>query len=313
MSQKRTSPYTHTHTFGQDEVRAGERKTLLVIAITATMMVVEIITGSLFGSLALLADGIHMASHTAALLIAAVAYIYARRNAGSQHYSFGTGKVNALAGFSSAIILAIFALSMVWESIQRFISPVEIEFNQAILVAAIGLVVNVACALILNSGGHSHDHDHDHEHHHHSHDDHNLRSAYLHVIADALTSVLAIFALLGGKYFNLVWMDPLMGIVGAVMVSRWAFGLMRDTSRVLLDRQVSADLQAKIVQAIEDGRGDRVSDLHIWAIGPGIYAAILAVVSAQPRSPQAYKALLPEHLGIVHASVEVHHAPDADL
>ncbi len=313
MSQKRTSPYTHTHTFGQDEVRAGERKTLLVIAITATMMVVEIITGSLFGSLALLADGIHMASHTAALLIAAVAYIYARRNAGSQHYSFGTGKVNALAGFSSAIILAIFALSMVWESIQRFISPVEIEFNQAILVAAIGLVVNVACALILNSGGHSHDHDHDHEHHHHSHEDHNLRSAYLHVIADALTSVLAIFALLGGKYFNLVWMDPLMGIVGAVMVSRWAFGLMRDTSRVLLDRQVSADLQAKIVQAIEDGRGDRVSDLHIWAIGPGIYAAILAVVSAQPRSPQAYKALLPEHLGIVHASVEVHHAPDADL
>ena len=314
-----SNDHGHDHSFGQDVRRPGESRTLIVIGITAAMMVVEIAAGIAFGSMALLADGLHMGSHAAALTVTAVAYVYARRHAGDPRYSFGTGKVNALGGFSSAVLLAMFALLMVWESVHRFLNPVEIHFDRAILVAVIGLVVNGASALVLGTGhGHGHgdhhadDHDHarDHGPHGHSHGhDHNLRAAYFHVLADALTSVLAIVALLAGKHLGLTWMDPAMGIVGAGLVARWSWGLLRDTARVLLDRQALPETREAIRVAIEGdgapGDGDRVADLHLWSIGPGIYALQLSVVTSDPRPPDHYKERLPRGAGLVHATVEV--------
>jgi cation diffusion facilitator family transporter len=293
--------WQHDHAFGQDRKRPGEARTILVIVVTATMMAVEITTGILFGSMALLADGLHMASHAAALSIAAFAYIYARRRAHDAEYSFGTGKVNALGGFAGAVLLVVFALIMAWESVGRIISPVGIAFDQAIIVAVLGLIVNGASALILN---HRHDHDQESGHHHHHHD-HNLRAAYLHVLADALTSLLAIVALLTAKYFGLIWMDPVMGIVGAVLVSRWSLGLVRTTSGVLLDKQGPEDVRRKIRKSIEID-GSRVTDLHVWSIGPSIYAAIVSVVTDHPKPPERYKQQLPPNLGLVHVTVEVH-------
>ena len=233
---------THDHTFGQDEPRPGERRTRLVVLLTVTMMVAEIIAGVMFGSMALLADGLHMASHSVALGLALIAYVYARRHAADRRFSFGTGKVNALAGFSGALLLAVFAMGMALESVSRFVEPVSIEFNQAILVACLGLVVNVVSALLLQSQPHSHGadaHAHSHAHgHDHAHEqDLNLRSAYLHVLADALTSVAAIAALLSGKYLGWNWMDPTMGLVGSALVATWSWSLMRSSARVLLDHQ----------------------------------------------------------------------------
>ncbi|MGD9419992.1 MAG: CDF family Co(II)/Ni(II) efflux transporter DmeF [Verrucomicrobiota bacterium JB025] len=317
----------HSHTFGQDKKRPGESKTIIVIIITAITMVVEITAGILFGSMALLADGLHMASHAAALTISAWAYIYARRNANNPAFSFGTGKVNALGGFTGAVLLAIFAMLMVWESVHRLIDPVEIIFNQAILVATLGLIVNGICVFILGDDhhhGHEHGHEHGHDHHghdhhdhdHHDHDhhghDHNLRSAYLHVMADALTSLLAIGALLAAKYFGAVWMDPVMGIIGAVLVARWSVGLIRSTSSTLLDKQGPQHIRDQIRSSIQDHTEHRVSDLHLWAIGPDIYSLILSVGSPRPLAPDAYKQMLPDHLGIVHISIEVHQTPQSD-
>ena len=302
----------HSHTFGQDRKQPGEVRTLIVIVITATMMVVEISAGIVFGSVALLADGLHMASHTVALSINAFAYIYARRRANDTKYSFGTGKVNSLGGFTGAILLAMFALMMVWESMDRFIHPVEIAFNQAIFVAILGLIVNGVSVFILDHHDHGHDHHNNHGHdHHHTHDhhhrdhDHNLRAAYLHVLADALTSLLAIFALLAAKYAGLIWMDPMMGIVGAILVARWSVGLLRSTSAVLLDEQASDDIQNKVREVIEDER-TKVTDLHIWSIGPNIFSAIISICAENPYQPEQYKDKLPSSLGIVHATVEVH-------
>ena len=299
--------WQHTHTFGQDQKRPGELRTIIVIVITATMMMVEITTGSIFGSMALLADGLHMASHAVALTINAFAYIYARRHAQDIKYSFGTGKVNALGGFTGAVLLAIFALMMIWESVERIIYPVEIAYNQAIFVAILGLIINGASVFIL---GHHHNHadeDHDHYHHHHHdhHHDHNLRAAYLHVLADALTSLLAIVALLAAKYIGIVWMDPLMGIVGAALVSRWSLGLLRTTSTVLLDNQGPEHLLSKITQCIEDDN-NKITDLHLWSIGPNIYSVIISVVARTPQPPEYYKDLIPSSLGLVHLTVEVH-------
>ena len=307
--------WQHTHAFDQDRKLPGETRTIIVIAITSTMMVVEIAAGIIFGSMALLADGLHMASHAAALTINAVAYIYARRHAHDGQYSFGTGKVNALGGFTGAVLLAIFAMIMAWESIDRIIYPVEIAFNQAIFVAVIGLIVNGASVFIL---GHHHDHQHEHDgRHHQNHDchedhghehhnyDHNLKAAYLHVLADALTSLLAIFALLAAKYVGLMWMDPLMGIVGALLVSRWSLGLLRSTSAVLLDKQGPEHIRTRIRQSIEHD-GNRVVDLHLWSIGPNIYSAIVSVVAHDPQSPEHYKESIPSNLGLAHVTVEVH-------
>jgi cation diffusion facilitator family transporter len=273
-----------------------------VIAITGVMTVVEIVTGILFGSMALLADGLHMASHAAALSVNVFAYVYARRHARTAKYSFGTGKVNALGGFSGAVLLAMFALLMAWESITRLFRPVDIIFNQAIFVAVIGLAVNGLCALILSADDDHHPPD---AHRHHAHD-HNLRSAYLHVMADALTSILAIIALLAAKYFGFVWMDPVMGIVGAILVAGWSLGLLRTTGAVLLDRQGPASLERKIYESIERDGDTKVVDLHVWSIGANTYAVVLAVVAREPDAPERYKARIPSNLGIAHISVEVH-------
>ena len=317
--------WQHDHSFGQEEKKPGELRTILVIAVTTTMMVVEIATGILFGSMALLADGMHMASHAAALSISAFAYIYARRHAHDQRYSFGTGKVNSLGGFTGALLLAIFALVMAWESLNRLLHPVDIGFNQALLVAIIGLLVNGASVFILghrHEHGHVNDREHDvesdrqrtpesHQHHEphgpeHQHHDHNLTAAYLHVLADALTSVLAIFALLSGKYYGLIWMDPLMGMVGAILVTRWSLGLLNTTGTVLLDQQGPEYLRNAIRKSIESESEARVSDLHVWSIGPNIYAVELVIVTHAPHSPDHYKDALPKGTGLAHVNVEVH-------
>lgn len=320
--------WRHTHVFGQDQVRSGEKRTLIVVIITGAMMIVEILVGIFFGSMALLADGIHMGSHMVGLLIALIAYIYARKYASDERFSFGTGKINSLAGYTSAILLVLFALVMAWESIERFFNPVEIQFNIAITVAFIGLLVNGLSMLILGEAGHTHDHgghDHhghdldDHDHDDHAHDDHdhdhahpasgsdhNLKAAYLHVFTDALTSVFAIFALLAAKYFGWIWADPLMGLVGALLVARWSFGLIKTAGSVLLDRQLSNDVRESVTGIIESYKDTRVSDLHLWSIGPGIYSASLSVVTKYPDPPNKYKNLIPSNLGVVHTTVEVH-------
>jgi cation diffusion facilitator family transporter len=316
--------WRHDHSFGQDSKRPGEARTLIVIAITATMMIVEIAAGIVFGSMALLADGLHMASHTAALSINAFAYVYARRHAHDAAFSFGTGKVNTLGGFTGAVLLAGFALLMVSESVQRLVAPIDIAFDQAIVVAIVGLAVNGVSMLILGhrhshaegaQGNDRHDHDHaphDHDHrpdggHHH---DHNLVSAYLHVLADALTSLLAIVALLAAKYWGFLWMDPVMGIVGAILVARWSLGLLRSTSAVLLDRSAPESVRAAIRDGIEAVDDNRVVDLHVWGIGLNMYSGLVVVVTPKPRSPDHYKALIPSDLGLVHVAIEVHGSRD---
>lgn len=298
--------WQHDHTFSQDQRRPGETRTVIVIGITTTMMVVEIFAGIHFGSMALLADGLHMASHAVALGISVFAYVYARRHARNRRFSFGTGKVNALGGFTGAVLLAIFALYMSFESVARLINPVNIAFNQAIAVAVLGLLVNGASVFILGVHDHGHDHSHDHSDHHHHHNDHNLKSAYLHVMADALTSLLAIVALLSAKLFGWVWMDPVMGIVGAILVARWSYGLLRTTAAILLDSQASDEMQNTIREALESDGDSRVTDLHVWSIGPGIYSAQIAVVTHKIVSPNDYKARIPKSTGIVHIIVEVH-------
>ena len=307
MHNDNLNHWHHDHTFTQDQRRPGETRTLIVIVVTALMMVVEIFAGIYYGSMALLADGLHMASHTVALGITAFAYVYARRHARNRMFSFGTGKVNALGGFTGAVLLAIFALYMGFESVVRLINPVDIAFNQAIVVAVLGLLVNGASVFILGVDDHGHDHHHSHEHsgrHHHYHD-HNLKSAHLHVMADALTSLLAIVALLSAKYFGWVWMDPIMGMVGAVLVARWSYGLLGTTASVLLDRQAPESLQNTIREAIEQDGDSRVTDLHVWSIGPGIYSAQIALVAHQPAAPDEYKYRIPENIGLVHINVEV--------
>ncbi len=301
--------HDHDHVFGQDARKTGERRTLIVVVLTATTMVFEIAAGVAFGSMALLADGLHMGSHAVALGIAVFAYVFARRHAASPRYSFGTGKVNALGGFSGAILLAVFALFMVWESVHRFIEPQAIAFNQAIFVAFVGLIVNGLSIFILKEDhhhghGHDDDHGHDHEKPASQGQDHNLRSAYLHVMADALTSVAAIVALLAGKYLGANWMDPAMGIVGAILIVRWSRGLIKTTSKVLLDHQAPLSVRNRIRGAVEESGQAEVRDLHVWSIGPGIYAAEI-VVAGSGLSAEGVKAELPESLGLVHVTVEI--------
>ena len=299
MYRESVERWQHAHVFGQDEKKQGESRTLFVIVLTSAMMVLEIVAGLHFGSMALLADGLHMASHAAALGISAFAYVYARRHAHDERFSFGTGKVNALGGFTGAILLSFFTLFMVWESVERVLNPVSIAFNQAILVAVLGLLVNGISVWIL--GLHSHDHGHSHGHSH----DHNLRSAYLHVLADALTSFTAIFALLAAKYFGLVWMDPLMGIVGALMVARWSLGLLKSTGDVLLDRQGPEEMRTQIRDQIEGDESDvRIVDLHLWSIGPDIYAAIISIVADRPLTADQCRSRLDMGDTLVHVTIE---------
>jgi cation diffusion facilitator family transporter len=275
-----------------------------VIGLTATMMVVEIAAGTFFNSMALLADGWHMASHASALSIAAFAYFYARRHADDSRYSFGTWKVGVLGGFSSAVVLAVIAILIAWESFGRLLAPRVISFDGAIFVACIGLVVNLVSAWMLRDR-------HDEHHGAHRHD-HNLRGAYLHVLADALTSFFAIFALLSGKLLGWVWMDATMGIVGSIVIGRWSLGLLRDTSRVLLDADVEAETVEAIRTALEAGSDDAVADLHLWRVGPGDLAAIVSIVSHEPHAPEHYKGVLSEHFRLAHVTVEVNRCPGED-
>jgi len=313
MHHDNLHPWQHSHTFGQDLKRSGEVRTNIVIAITATMMLVEVFAGLVYGSMALLADGLHMASHAVALGINAFAYVYARRHAHNRDFSFGTGKVNALGGFTGAVLLAVFAALMAWGSAMRLLQPVEIIFNQAIFVAVIGLLVNGVSALILGADDHDHaDHHNGHEHPHVHHHDHNLKSAYLHVMADALTSVLAIIALLAGKYFNYIWLDPTMGFVGAVLVTRWSLGLLRSTSAILLDRQGPEAIRRKVREYIESDEDSRVADLHLWSIAPNLYAVAVTVVAHAAATPDEYKARIPDDLGLAHITIEVHECETQD-
>ncbi|MEM7435898.1 MAG: CDF family Co(II)/Ni(II) efflux transporter DmeF, partial [Myxococcota bacterium] len=254
MHQDQLNDWQHSHSFGNADIPPGERRTRWVIVLTLATMVVELYAGFVFNSMALLADGWHMASHAAALLVAAFAYRFARRHAHDPRFSFGTGKVGALGGFASGVGLAVGAVLVCVESVGRLISPVEIHFDQALVVAGVGLVVNLLSAVILHDGGHHH---HGHDHHH----DHNLRGAYLHVLADALTSVFAIAALLAGKYFGWSWMDGVTGVLASVVVARWSLGLIRDTSAVLLDAEVTQERKTQIVEAIESDGDNSVCDL----------------------------------------------------
>lgn len=274
---------SHDHVFLGNSHDSNARRTLWVVLLTAGMMVVEIVAGVMFNSMALLADGFHMATHAGALGVAAIAYAYAKKHANSRRYSFGTGKVGDLAGFASAMALGLVALGIAVESAQRLLSPQSVAFGEATIIAVVGLLVNLASAWLLGADHHHghghgrdhghHDHAHGHDHHHH---DNNLRSAYVHVLADALTSVLAIVALLGGRYLGWVWLDPVMGLVGATVIAIWSWSLMRDTASVLLDAHES-HLEEEIREFLE-GPGDaRITDLHVWRVGPGAHAAIVAV------------------------------------
>lgn len=286
------SRWKHSHKFNLSN-RAGERNTRLVIVLTGIVMIVEIITGLATNSMALLADGWHMSTHLAALTLTAIAYAIARRHENDKRYTFGTGKVGVLGGYSSAIFLGIVALAMAGESLRRFFSPLDIDFDWAIRVAVIGLVVNLVSAVLLKHGSHGHEHDH------------NLKAAYLHVLADALTSFTAIFALLAGKYMGWVWMDPLMGVVGAIVICIWAYGLLRATGTILLDYQSEEATANKIQRLIEADSDNRIADLHLWRVSDSNMAAIISLVTHFPRPPQHYKSLLDDIPQLSHVTVEV--------
>ncbi|MGE0580812.1 MAG: CDF family Co(II)/Ni(II) efflux transporter DmeF [Steroidobacteraceae bacterium] len=301
----------HDHVFLGEHHDRNARRTWWVVGLTLAMMAGEIVAGTLFGSMALLADGWHMATHAGALGIAGLAYAFARRHARNSRFSFGTGKVGDLAGFASALIMAVAAIVIAVESVQRMFQPVTIAFNEAIAVAVLGLAVNLVSARLLGPG-HDHDHDHDHGDHDHAHGhtvDQNLRAAYLHVLADALTSIAAIAALVLGRWLGWAWLDPVIGLAGAFVIARWAVGLMRDTGAVLLDADLDPALARAVRAAIEVG-DETVNDLHLWRVGPGRHAAIVSLVTATPLEPEIYKQRLAHLPQIVHVSVEAHRCTD---
>lgn len=312
--------WRHGHVYLGEKHERHERRTWFVIALTAAMMVAEITGGHFFGSMALIADGWHMSTHAGAFAIAAFAYRFARRHADDPRFSFGTGKLGELAGFSSAVVLALIALLIASKSIGRLISPVPIQFDQAIPIAALGLAVNLLTAWMLYDEEHHHHHgtdedDDEHEHHPDT-SDYNIRAAYFHVLADAMTSIFAISALLAGRLYGWAFLDPLMGIVGAIVITYWASGLMRATGAVLLDIVPSRALAARVRRQLE-ADGDRVSDIHLWRLGPGHAALIAAIVSDHPQEPETYKARLADIAGLSHVTIEVHSckrrpAPAAD-
>jgi len=303
---------SHEHVFLGASHDENARRTLLVVALTSLMMVGEIVAGTVFNSMALLADGFHMATHAGALAVAAAAYAFARRHANSRRFSFGTGKVGDLAGFASALVLGVVAMGIAWESVGRLLAPQPVAFGQATWVAILGLAVNLVSAMLLGGDHHHHGHDHHHDHddhahapgggHDHRHHDNNLRSAFVHVMADALTSVLAIAALVAGRYLGWVWLDPVMGIVGAAVIASWSWTLLRDTGAVLLDVS-DPDLEAEVRQEVE-GPGDaRITDLHIWRLGPGAHGAIVSYVGAAP--PPVVRSRLQKVHELAHVTVEI--------
>jgi cation diffusion facilitator family transporter len=306
MDEHHLLKWRHNHRFNDTSPRS-EKNTRQVILLTVIMMIVEIFAGFIYGSMALLADGWHMGTHAAALGITAFAYSYARRNSDNPRYSFGTGKVGVLGGYSSAVILAVVALLMAAESLKRLFLPAPIRFNESIVVAVIGLVVNLVSAFLLQRRD-SRSHRHNAGLHHP--EDHNLKAAYLHVLADALTSVLAIMALFTGKVFGWIWMDPLMGIVGSAVISRWAYGLMKETSKILLDRNVGRDTVSAVRAAIESDAESKISDIHIWQVGANQISVIISIVTHAPKPPTYYKNLIAEIKDIQHVTIEVNHCED---
>jgi cation diffusion facilitator family transporter len=294
--------WQHSHDFVVIHEK-GEKRTKQVFVLTLITMVAEITAGFAFGSMALLADGWHMGTHSVAFAITLFAYHYSKKHAKDNKYTFGTGKVSVLGGFASAVALASVAIFMVLESIQRFINPTTIHFNEAIAVAVLGLVVNILCAYLLY--GH-HGNAHSHAHHH----DHNIRGAYLHVLADALTSILAIIALSIGKYSGWNWLDPLMGIVGAILITRWSYGLILDTSSILLDRNITLEKTKDIINTIESDSDNRISDIHIWKVGPADYAAMISLVTHFPKNSDYYKNLLSKYEELSHITIEVNYCEE---
>jgi cation diffusion facilitator family transporter len=328
MHSQSLGSFRHEHLFlGEDHTR-NERKTWTVIALCSAMIAAELGGGWLFGSMALVADGLHMSTHAGALLIAALAYAYARRHARDERFAFGTGKLGDLAAFASAIALAMIALLIGWESIGRLLQPLPIAFDQAIPVAVLGLGVNLLCAWLLRDDhdhGHSHaPHRHEHDdrhddddHHHHDHaaarrDGHhrdlNLRAAYVHILADAAVSVLAVVGLVAGRQLGWIWMDPVMGIVGACVIANWSWGLMRAAGAVLLDLRLDQALAAEVLARLERN-GDRVADLHLWRVGPGHAAAVVSVVSDAPEPLAAYRAQFADVRGLSHLTIEIQARP----
>lgn len=308
------SAWLHDHVFDAGSQRA-ERGTWVVVGITAVMMVGEILAGWWFNSMALLADGWHMSSHVVAIGLSALAYATARRYAGDPRFAFGTWKIEILAGFASAVFLLVVALLMAISSVERLWSPAPIRLREAMAVAVLGLLVNLVCAWILarvHDHGHHHGHGHDHDHHHDPaarHQDLNLRSAYLHVLTDAATSVLAVLALLGVWLWGWTWLDPVMGLVGAVVVALWAKGLVIDTAKVLLDREMDAPVVQEVREALEsDGGRTRITDLHVWRVGRHAYScALTAVTQDSALTPTDLRERLAVHEEIVHATIELHH------
>ncbi|RZN14402.1 CDF family Co(II)/Ni(II) efflux transporter DmeF [Bradyrhizobium sp. Leo121] len=309
--------WTHDHVFLGATHAHNERRTWLVVALTTVMMIGEIAAGWWSGSMALLADGWHMGTHAAALGIAGLAYLFARRQVGNARFSFGTGKFGDLAAFASAIILAMIATQIAWESVDRLFHPVSIAYGEAISVAVLGLAVNLISAWLLRDDhdhhhGHGHSHDHDDDDHHHHHHDNNLRAAYVHVMADAATSILAIAALLVAMSAGWVWADPVVGIIGSAVIASWAFGLIKASGAILLDVSADKKLEAVIRDRLET-KGDRITDLHLWQVGPGHRAAVISVVSDHPLPPATYKRRLSGLHGLSHVTIEVetcpHHEP----
>ena len=310
--------WTHDHRFLGEGHERSERRARLAAIVTAVFMVVEVIAGLAFGSMALIADGVHMATHVGALGLAAGAYWLARRHAGDARFSFGSGKFGDLAAFASAIALAAAGLGVAIESIERLASPIAVDYRSALYIASIGFCVNVICAFILSgshdhshghSHGHAHDHDDDHDHDHdhaHTDGDHNMRAAYVHVLADAATSVLAILALSAGLIYGIRWLDPLVGLVGAGVIGSWAYGLVRDSGMVLLDAEADPKLAGDIRGMIEGELGARVADLHLWRLGPGHRGLIVSLVSPDDTTAEAIKhALRARHPDLSHVTVEV--------
>ena len=307
MHSQSMDEYRHSHIFLGDTHERNERKTWAVIAICTTMMLAEIVGGWWFGSVALIADGLHMATHAGALLIAALAYTCSRLYANDARLTFGTGKFGDLAAFTSAIALAMIALLIGYESADRLLHPVPIAFNQAIPIAVVGLGVNLLSAYLLRDNHdhhHGHVHEHDHPHAHHVHRDHNLRAAFVHVMADAAVSVLVIFGLVAGRQFGWLWMDPIMGLVATIVILSWSWTLIRSAGSILLDVCPDPSLSRKIAARLEQG-SDRVSDLHLWRLGPGHLGAVISIVSHDPRTPEQYKKRLSGLPGLSHVTIEV--------
>jgi cation diffusion facilitator family transporter len=299
--------WRHSHQFTTDN-HQGERRAYYVLILTVVTMVIEIVAGTIYGSMALLADGWHMGTHAVAFMITIFTYQYARKHANDESFSFGTGKASVLGGFSSAIALGLVALIMLGESVHRLMSPEAIQFNQAILVAIIGLTVNMISVFLLKDDPHHHhdhgDHHSEHEDHEH-HNDHNLKAAYFHVLADALTSVLAIFALIAGKYWGWNWVDALMGIVGAVIISRWALGLMKQTGPILLDASIDPEYKNNIISTLEDNGDNKVSDIHIWKVSADHYAGMISIVTIEQKPVEYYKKKLSKFDRVKHLTIEV--------